>query len=136
MDHLLVEALDQGLPLEDIERLLAANPAAALADEEWSGKLPLHYAAQYGRADVVKVLLAAAPATAAAASTGTLSTPLHLAAREGRAAVVPLLLEAAPATALPQDARDRTRGIGAAAAAAGNRAQRSCRAQYVRAHTP
>ena len=102
----LATAVRDGTPLEDIERLLRAAPAAALAADQ-QGKLPLHVAAFQGRTDVVRLLLAAAPATATATA-AHLFTPLHCAAFHGHADTVSLLLEAAPAAALARDANGRT----------------------------
>ena len=102
----LVEAIQQGLPLEDIERVLAADPAAALVADDW-GKLPVHQAAEQRRADVVRALLTVAPAAAAVAGSD-LWTPLHWAAACGDFEAVCLLLEAAPATALALDVQGRS----------------------------
>ena len=101
----LMEAVKDGLPLDDIERLLAADPAAALVADGW-GKLPLHQAVESRRADVVRVLLAVAPAAAAIAD-DDLWTPLHWAAACGDFEAVYLLLEVAPATALALDVQGR-----------------------------
>jgi ankyrin repeat protein len=97
----LPSAVQAAAPFEDIQRLLAADPAAALTVDE-DDELPVHCAAGMGRTDAVRALLAAAPATAAATDI-RLYTPLHLAAMCGAADTVLLLLEAAPATALAQD---------------------------------
>lgn len=49
----LVSAVHEELPLQDIERLLAANQDAALA-ETTGGRLPVHLAAGQGRSAVVR----------------------------------------------------------------------------------
>ena len=94
----LHSAIRQVLPLKDIERLLAANPAAALVADVHQ-KLALHLAAEQGRAEVVKALLTAAPATAAATDRD-LWTPLHWAAFGGHQDAVSLLLAAEPGAAM------------------------------------
>jgi ankyrin repeat protein len=68
-----------------------------LAQPDYYGRTPLHYAAKYGQAAVVQQLLRAAPQTASATDhDGWL--PLHFAAREGFAGVVMQLLQTAPDT--------------------------------------
>jgi len=103
-----------------VQLLLDAAPNTASAADP-KGQLPLHLAAQHGRASVVQLLLAAAPDTVLARdSKGHL--PLHCAAwggharmllpranpetalaEYGHAVVVQQLLAAAPGTALERD---------------------------------
>lgn len=59
--------------------------------DRW-GRTPLHWAAQFGRADVVDLLLRAGARVDRPASDG--ATPLHWAAQEGHAGVAQLLLGA------------------------------------------
>jgi ankyrin repeat protein len=96
-------ALAEWSPVQAIERLLAADPAAALAPGNGS-QLPIHLAAYQGRTDVVRALRASAPATATARCAEDCQwTPLNYAVYRGQIGTTMLLLEAAPATALMQD---------------------------------
>ena len=98
--------LDAGWPVnarrperEDTPLHFAANAAVAAvliergADVEaldWSGRTPLHWAAQFGRADVADRLIQAGARVDRPAKDG--ATPLHWAAREGHHEIVRLLL--------------------------------------------
>lgn len=80
----------------DIQKIKAMLEAGAAIDKakDARGNLPLHVAAKYGQAAMVKFLLAhgANPSSAKHETTG--STPMHLAAEWGHAEVVKLLLSA------------------------------------------
>jgi hypothetical protein len=73
-----------------VAAILERDPGAAHKGDEY-GRTPLHFAAQHGREDVVRLLLGAG-ARADAGSCG--STPLHRAAYAGHAAVCRFLLDA------------------------------------------
>ena len=103
----LIAAVMQGLPLEDIERLLAANPGAAVAADVY-GRVPIHAAARWARTDVVRALLAAAPTTARAAGGRQFWTPLNFAVMWQHTETALVLLQAAPAAALMLDISGRT----------------------------
>jgi ankyrin repeat protein len=57
---------------------------------DWSGRSPLHWAAQFGRADVAEVLIRFRAEVGRPAADG--ATPLHWAAQEGHSEVIRLLL--------------------------------------------
>lgn len=74
--------------IEEIQSLLAAGTSVNAKD--YSGRIPLHYAAWAGHVDAVKLLLAKGANINATCSTGT---PLHMAAKQGHDQVIKLLLE-------------------------------------------
>jgi ankyrin repeat protein len=66
------------------------SPIALSAALDWSGRSPLHWAAQFGRADVAEVLIRFRAEVGRPAADG--ATPLHWAAQEGHSEVIRLLL--------------------------------------------
>ncbi len=87
-----------------VASLLIEAGAEVEALDRW-GRTPLHWAAQFGRADVVDLLLRAGAGVDRQASDG--ATPLHWAAQEGHAGVVQRLLRAG-ASVDRQDGDGRT----------------------------
>src|ERR1043166_3257174 len=83
--------------LDKVKSILASRPELVNSTDSY-GRRPLHYAAQRGHTDIVKLLIdykadVNAKVTERSAAGVVNWTPLHLAAERGRVAVAELLLE-------------------------------------------